>query len=297
MPRLFRHRSALALALRTPYGRFSTAAAEPVIAPFLTLGERLGLLGERPGSSVVGEHPSRRQELVRTASFGELPHRKSGLLGGVGKERRSGLLSKGHAAITRGASYNGPNSSVPFPLARSSSLNTTTECPNSAFRSLLGLGPASSLPGLGLNMFDRANAGQPHTRTHTPIPRAPGPSPKHTGMPIRQNIAPHPATVLAPSAGFGTLFGSNALDTSFGSAAPGTNGPYSSLNMNGGSGSGVNTPSYSLLRSLPPPGGEYSGTGLRVASPLPPHLSSELVPPGGSVPESPLATAFGGDIF
>ncbi|KAF8594613.1 hypothetical protein BDV93DRAFT_160508 [Ceratobasidium sp. AG-I] len=283
----------------------SALAAEPVTAPSFTLGERLGLLGERPGSSVVGERPSRRQELVRTASFGELPRRETGLLGGVGEERRASLLSEGRTALTRGASYNGPDSGAPSPLARSSSLNTTTERPSSAFGSLLGLGPASSLLGLGLNAFDRAHASQPHTRSHTPIPRAPSPSPTHIGIPTRQNIAPHPATVLAPSAGFGTSFGSNALGTSFGSTAPGANSLYSSLNLNGGSGSGANTPSHSLIRSLPPPGNEYSGTGWRVASPLPPHLSSELAPPGGSVPGSPLAlapgsplaNAFGGDGF
>ncbi|QRV95260.1 hypothetical protein RhiJN_23278 [Ceratobasidium sp. AG-Ba] len=265
----------------------SALAAEPVNAPAFTLGERLGLLGDRPGSSVVGERTSRRQELVRTASFGELPRRETGLLGGVGEERRGSLLSEGRAALTRNASYNGPESisAVPSPLMRSSSLNTTTERPSSAFGSLLGLGPASSLLGIGLNAFDRAHSSQPHTRTHTPIPRAPSPSPTHIG--ISSRIAPHPATVLAPSAGFGSSFGSNALGTSFGSTtAIGTNGI-------GGSGSGANTPSHPVIRTLPPPGNEYSGTGWRVASPLPPHISSELAPPGGSVPGSPLALAPG----
>jgi hypothetical protein len=271
----------------------SALAAEPVTAPSFTLGERLGLLGERAGSSVIGDRPSRRQELVRTASFGELPRRETGLLGGVGEERRASLLSEGRAAISRNASYNGPDSSnAPSPLARSSSLNTTTERPSSAFGSLLGLGPGSSLLGLGLNAFDRAHASQPHTRSHTPIPRAPSPSPTHIGFSSRHTIAPHPATVLAPSAGFGTSFGSNALGASFGSVAPGSNGFSTNFTMNG-SGSGTNTPSHSLLRTLPPPGNEYSGTGWRVASPLPPHLSSELGPQGGSVPGSPLALAPG----
>ncbi|KAG9126626.1 hypothetical protein FRC07_002709 [Ceratobasidium sp. 392] len=173
------------------------------------------------------------------------------------------------------------------PLVRSSSLNTTIERPSSAFGSLLGLGPASSLLGIGLNAFDRAYTSQPPTRVRTPIPRAPSPSPTHIGIPSRHSIAPHPATVLAPSAGLGSSFGSNALGTSFGSmTAIGTNGV-------GGLGSGANTPSYSLFRTLPPPGNEYSGTGWRVASPLPTHISSELAPPGGSVPGSPLALAPG----
>ncbi|KAG8723234.1 hypothetical protein FRC09_004169 [Ceratobasidium sp. 395] len=269
-------------------GPSALAATEPVNAPSFTLGERLGLLGDRPGSSIVGERTSRRHELVRTASFGELPRRETGLLGGVGEERRASLVSEGRGSLTRNASYNGPESAsaLPSPLVRSSSLNVTTERPSSAFGSLLGLGPASSLLGIGLNAFDRAHASQPHTRTHTPIPRAPSPSPTHIGIPSRNSIAPHPATVLAPSAGFGSSFGASALGTSFGSLALGANGV-------GGSGSGTNTPSHPLIRTLPPPGNEYSGTGWRVASPLPPHISSELAPPGGSVPGSPLALAPG----
>ncbi|KAG8701082.1 hypothetical protein FRC08_004291 [Ceratobasidium sp. 394] len=248
-------------------GPSALAAAESVTAPSFTLGEHLGLLGDRPGSSVVGERTSRRQELVRTASFGELPRRETGLLGGVGEERRGSLLSEGRAAISRNPSYNGleNSSTAPSPLVRSSSLNTTTERPSSAFGSLLGLGPTSSLLGIGLGAFDRAHASQPHTRTHTPIPRAPSPSPTHIGIPSRHAIAPHPATALAPTADLGP----SALGTSFGSIiAPGTNGV-------GGTGSGANTPSHPLIRTLPPPGNEYSG------------------PPGGSVPGSPLALASG----
>ncbi|KAG8735494.1 hypothetical protein FRC10_010456 [Ceratobasidium sp. 414] len=266
-------------------GPSALAAAEPVTAPAFTLGERLGLLGDRPGSSVVGERTTRRQELVRTASFGELPRRETGLLGGVGEERRGSLLSEGRAALARNVSYNGleSTSTAGSPLVRSSSLNTTAERPSSAFGSLLGLGPASSLLGIGLGAFDRAHASQPHTRTHTPIPRAPSPSPTHIGIPSRNAIAPHPATVLAPSAGLG----SSALGTSFGST------PIMGMNGIGGTGSGANTPSHPLIRTLPPPGNEYSGPGWRVASPLPPHLSSEFAPPGGSVPGSPLALAPG----
>ncbi|CAE6531804.1 unnamed protein product [Rhizoctonia solani] len=236
------------------------------IAPPLSLGERLGLLGERAGSSVVGERTSRK-ELIRTASFGELPRRETGLLderrpsllderrssllderrSSLLDERRSSLLSSG-LTLTRGSSFNGTDT-APSPLARSSSLNLAADRPNSAFGSLLGL---------GFNL-ERAHASQPHTRTHTPIPRAPSPSPTHIGIPPSR-IVPHPATVLAPSA--------NGTQT-----APG---------------SGANTP---LIRTLPPPGNELSGTGWRVASPLPPHISNEIQ--GGSVPGSPLALAPG----
>ncbi|KAJ1303709.1 hypothetical protein OPQ81_008134 [Rhizoctonia solani] len=248
-------------------------AAEPTpVAPPLSLGERLGLLGERAGSSVVGERTSRK-ELIRTASFGELPRRETGLLedrrpsllddrrSSLLDERRSSLLSSSsllsdsrtallseRSPLTRGASFNGTDT-APSPLARSSSLNLAADRPGSAFGSLLGL---------GFNL-ERAHASQPHTRTHTPIPRAPSPSPTHIGIPPSR-IAPHPATILAPSA--------NGTHT-----APG---------------SGANTP---LIRTLPPPGNELSGTGWRVASPLPPHISNEIQ--GGSVPGSPLALAPG----
>ncbi|CAE7071210.1 unnamed protein product, partial [Rhizoctonia solani] len=264
-------------------------AAEPTpIAPPLSLGERLGLLGERAGSSVVGERTSRK-ELIRTASFGELPRRETGLLeerrpsllderrSSLLDERRSSLLSSSslisesrlgllseRGPLTRGASYNGTET-APSPLARSSSLNLAVDRPNSAFGSLLGLGL-----GLGSN-FERAHASQPHTRTHTPIPRAPSPSPTHIGIPPSR-IIPHPATILAP--------GANGTHT-----APG---------------SGANTP---LIRTLPPPGNELSGTGWRVASPLPPHISNEIQANGSApgsplaFPSSPLAHAFGDGFF
>ncbi|KAB5591541.1 hypothetical protein CTheo_5007 [Ceratobasidium theobromae] len=204
-----------------------SARASPAVRtveppPTMSLGERLGLLGERAGSSVVGDRP-RRQELVRTASFGELPRRESGLL----EERRASLLDR--SLLRNGES----------PLARSSSLNVDR--------------PFGSLLGLGLSGVERAHASQPHTRTHTPIPRAPSPSPTHIGIPPSR-IAPHPATVLAPS--------------------------------------GANTPSHPLIRTLPPPGNEYSGPGWRVASPLPPHIS-DILHPATSVPASPLALAPG----
>ncbi|CUA68675.1 hypothetical protein RSOLAG22IIIB_08045 [Rhizoctonia solani] len=254
------------------------------IAPPLSLGERLGLLGERPGSSVVGERTSRK-ELIRTASFGELPRRETGLLeerrpsllderrSSLLDERRSSLLSSSsllsesrpsllseRGPLTRGASYNGTET-APSPLARSSSLNLAADRPNSAFGSLLGLGL-----GLGSN-FERAHASQPHTRTHTPIPRAPSPSPTHIGIPPSR-IVPHPATVLAPGVN-GTL------------TAPG---------------SGANTP---LIRTLPPPGNELSGTGWRVASPLPPHIQANPSAPASPLgfPSSPLANAFGDGFF
>ncbi|CCO29726.1 hypothetical protein BN14_03745 [Rhizoctonia solani AG-1 IB] len=176
-------------------------AAEPTpVAPPLSLGERLGLLGDRAGSSVIGERTSRK-ELIRTASFGELPRRETGLLedrrpsllderrSSLLEERRSSLLSEGRGnsllsesrpslladsrmPLTRGASYNGTDT-APSPLARSSSLSLAADRPNSAFGSLLGL---------GFNL-ERAHASQPHTRTHTPIPRAPSPSPTHIGIP------------------------------------------------------------------------------------------------------------------
>ncbi|CAE6509100.1 unnamed protein product [Rhizoctonia solani] len=263
--------------------------AEPTpAAPPLSLGERLGLLGERAGSSVIGDRTSRK-ELIRTASFGELPRRETGLLeerrpsllderrSSLMDERRSSLLSSSsllsesrssllsdRGPLTRGASYNGTDT-YPSPLARSSSLSLAVDRPNSAFGSLLGLGL-----GLGAN-FERAHASQPHTRTHTPIPRAPSPSPTHIGIPPSR-IVPHPATVLAPGAN-GTL------------TAPG---------------SGANTP---LIRTLPPPGNELSGTGWRVASPLPPHISNEIQAnpsaPGSPLgfPNSPLANAFGDGFF
>ncbi|KAH7320571.1 hypothetical protein B0J17DRAFT_294110 [Rhizoctonia solani] len=210
----------------------------------------------------MGLLEDRRPSLLDERRSSLLDERRSSLLSEGGRsllsESRTSYLSE-RGPLTRGASYNGTDT-APSPLARSSSLSLAVDRPNSAFGSLLGLGL-----GLGPN-FERAHASQPHTRTHTPIPRAPSPSPTHIGIPPSR-IVPHPATILAP--------GANGL----GMPLPGTHTAP---------GSGANTP---LIRTLPPPGNELSGTGWRVASPLPPHISNEIQ--GGSVPGSPLALAPG----